>query len=46
VTSERVVFVLVRRSDGARHEYPTVFFNAATSGGQFAKQVIELLRAR
>jgi hypothetical protein len=46
VTTERVVFVIVRRRDGARHVYASGFLNAASSGGLFAKQVIELLRAR
>jgi hypothetical protein len=46
VTTERVVFVIVRRQDGARHAYGTGFLNAASSGGLFAQQVITLLRAR
>lgn len=46
VTTERVVFVIVRRTDGARHVFAGAFLNAASSGGLFAKQVIELLRAR
>jgi hypothetical protein len=46
VTTERVVFVIVRRRDGARHAYAGGFLNATSSGGLFARQVIELLRAR
>lgn len=46
VTTEHVVFVIVRRADGARHVHAGGFLNAASSGGLFAKQVIELLRAR
>lgn len=46
VTTEQVVFVIVRRTDGARHVHVGGFLNAASSGGLFAKQVIRLLRAR
>jgi len=46
VTTEQVVFVIVRRMDGARHVHVGGFLNAASSGGLFAKQVIGLLRAR
>jgi hypothetical protein len=46
VTTERVVFVIVRRRDGARHVHAGGFLNAASAGGLLAKQVIELLRAR
>lgn len=46
VTSEQVVFVIVRRTDGARHVHAGGFLNAASSGGLFVKQVIGLLRAR
>lgn len=46
VTTERVIFVIVRRRDGARHVHAGGFLNAASSGGLFAKQVITLLRTR
>lgn len=46
VTTQHVVFVIVRRTDGARHVHAGGFLNAASSGGLFAKQVITLLRAR
>ncbi len=46
VTTERVVFVITRRWDGARHAYTGGFFDAGSAGGLFAKQVITLLRAR
>ena len=46
MTSEQVVFVIVRRTDGARDVYAGGFLNAASSGGLFARQVIALLRAR
>ncbi len=46
VTTERVVFVITRRHDGARHSYSGGFLNAQAAGGLFAQQVITLLRAR
>ncbi|MDP1891461.1 MAG: hypothetical protein Q8K55_11275 [Gemmatimonadaceae bacterium] len=46
VTTERVVFVITRRHDGARHVYAGGFGNAKSSGGLLAQQVITLLRAR
>jgi hypothetical protein len=46
VTTERVVFVITRRHDGARHVSVGGFLNAQSAGGLFAQQVITLLRAR
>ena len=46
VTTERVVFVITRRHDRARHFYAGGFLNAQSSGGLLAQQVITLLRAR
>ena len=46
VTTERVVFVMARRLDGARHTHVGGFGDAKSAGGLFAKQVITLLRAR
>lgn len=46
VTDSRAIFAIRRRRDGARREHTVTHVDARTSGGLFAKLVIELLRAR